>query len=156
MNTDFQKVGHNGSSGMSAYGHYRGVADQHEVGVTSLRSRACDVMEPNYWCEYTSDHAPSWQPRSFVLLTLAWLCQDLPSQRSGTNSSRAVLDNTPPFYQMNCFIPATWEVLSSNQDLANRTVVWASPSKFWLVCFIGNSKIGSINSSSSSSVSQRG
>jgi hypothetical protein len=33
---------------MSAYGHYRGVADQHEVGVTSLRSRACDVMEPNY------------------------------------------------------------------------------------------------------------
>ena len=72
MNTDFQKVGHTGSSGMSAYVHYRGVADQHEVGVTSLRSRACDVMEPNYWYEYTSGHSPSWQPRFFVLLTLAW------------------------------------------------------------------------------------
>ena len=107
MNTDFQKVGHNGSSGMSAYGHYRGVADQHEVGVTSLRSRACDVMEPNYWYEDTSDHAPSWQPHSFVLLTLAWLCQDLPSQHSGTNSSRAILVHTPPFHQMIFFIPAT-------------------------------------------------
>ena len=33
-------------------------------------------------------------------------------------------------------------MLSSNQDLTNRTVVWASSSKFRLVCFIGNSKIG--------------
>ena len=141
MNTDFQKVGHNGSSRMSAYGHYRGVADQHDVGVTSLRSCACDVMEPDYWYEDTSDHAPSWQHHSFVLLPLAWLCQDLPSQRSGTNSSRAVLAHTQPFYQMICFIPATWEVLSSNQNLTNRTVVWASSSKFRLVCFVGNSKL---------------
>ena len=29
-------------------------------------------------------------------------------------------------------------MLSSNQDFLNRTMVWASPSKFRLVCFIGN------------------
>ena len=45
---------------MSVYRHYLVLADQHEVGITCLRAHTCEVMETDYWYQYTSNHAPSW------------------------------------------------------------------------------------------------